>query len=707
MPSHLTAKASSTTVAQFMSKPLVAPFKNLPCDIFMIIVEYLTPKDLLQLYRSNKAMREYLGRSGKHEWRCAWKNEPDLPPCPPWLTEPQFAALCFDDHCQNCLQPDLNGAGLVWKLNARYCFACMSTQLTINNPLEGLPRGSYLEEFIDKPYLCVPYTSRQVVINGWQIMRNHFHIPHITRLHRDILAASDGPGGDAELNERRLSVMRKWEAQLREHSVHAERYTIWQTAREERIRAQRLLAKQQRRKAIFARIQALGYALEIKYLGREFQALEGGILAVFDKVDPLTEDDWAVISPTVIAFFDQRRALRQRHEHIAEIYGRMTNLTRALDEYRGTHHDEIWPHPVDICGDPALVSVFSLPTAAWFPYEIFPQLLPAWIQVWRKRREDILFSMLARDAPSIWRSTEYVSHPGDLPSDTPPLGPAPPTLFSSGSSDEPLQLPSSVFARFYCVVCRTVISHGVAMTHRCCYRHDADRLKESNPSPWLDGKFHPASANAFEAACAKKFGGNLGWSPLCLRPCAAMISDLLVTLGVDLKSPRPDVGRIDNMHVACSSCRRENALLVMGWQRAVEHAFQTHDGAGLRWTTVPPAISYPVQCIEQARWKLTEEEMSKLPTWRCLHCSFPEALSSLTPQQLKPHMNICHNIANPVHNQDYLETPGRAEYMHPTILVVASELRGAGLNTVFQEGDTFGWEQRVGFLAYTSLAGVP
>lgn len=74
-------------------------------------------------------MRDHLGSLlGKRDWRGARKNEPGLPDCPPWLTEPQFAALCFDTHCQKCLRPDLQGVGVVWRLNARYCHTCIPTQ---------------------------------------------------------------------------------------------------------------------------------------------------------------------------------------------------------------------------------------------------------------------------------------------------------------------------------------------------------------------------------------------------------------------------------------------------------------------------------------------------------------------------------------------------------------------------------------------------
>ncbi|KAI0644322.1 hypothetical protein C8Q79DRAFT_914071, partial [Trametes meyenii] len=93
------------------------------------ICTHLTPQDVLSLYRTNKALYAKLGNmSGTHEWKEARKNIEGLLPCLTWLTEPQFASLCFDSHCQICLRPNLESRCFLWHLNARYCDACLSDQ---------------------------------------------------------------------------------------------------------------------------------------------------------------------------------------------------------------------------------------------------------------------------------------------------------------------------------------------------------------------------------------------------------------------------------------------------------------------------------------------------------------------------------------------------------------------------------------------------
>jgi hypothetical protein len=58
------------------------------------------PLDVLRLARTTKQFRQLLvHRSSVSIWIAARKNVPDLPDCPPYMSEPQFANLVFDTHC--------------------------------------------------------------------------------------------------------------------------------------------------------------------------------------------------------------------------------------------------------------------------------------------------------------------------------------------------------------------------------------------------------------------------------------------------------------------------------------------------------------------------------------------------------------------------------------------------------------------------------
>lgn len=64
------------------------------------IFGHLMPLDVLRLARTTKQFRRMLmHRSSVSIWIAARRNVPNLPDCPPYASEPQFANLVFDTHC--------------------------------------------------------------------------------------------------------------------------------------------------------------------------------------------------------------------------------------------------------------------------------------------------------------------------------------------------------------------------------------------------------------------------------------------------------------------------------------------------------------------------------------------------------------------------------------------------------------------------------
>ncbi|KAI0711711.1 hypothetical protein C8Q76DRAFT_567737, partial [Earliella scabrosa] len=88
------------------------------------ILSYLSPADLLHLARSYPALRAFvLSKQSLHIWKNARSNVEGLPPCPKWLSEPRYASLCFDSHCDDCLA-EIGSAAVVWQFAGRYCLKC-------------------------------------------------------------------------------------------------------------------------------------------------------------------------------------------------------------------------------------------------------------------------------------------------------------------------------------------------------------------------------------------------------------------------------------------------------------------------------------------------------------------------------------------------------------------------------------------------------
>ena len=65
------------------------------------VFAYMHLSDLYNLARTCRRFRAFfLHPSNKRLWVAARKNSDDLPPCPPFMSEPAFAHLLFSTHCQ-------------------------------------------------------------------------------------------------------------------------------------------------------------------------------------------------------------------------------------------------------------------------------------------------------------------------------------------------------------------------------------------------------------------------------------------------------------------------------------------------------------------------------------------------------------------------------------------------------------------------------
>ena len=86
------------------------------------VSHYLSPTDLLSLYRANKQWRAALDRSPS-TWRSSIAAVGGIPACPPWISEPYYTALWFDTYCERCNRSDIP-TEVLWQVPARYCMEC-------------------------------------------------------------------------------------------------------------------------------------------------------------------------------------------------------------------------------------------------------------------------------------------------------------------------------------------------------------------------------------------------------------------------------------------------------------------------------------------------------------------------------------------------------------------------------------------------------
>ncbi|KAF8655843.1 hypothetical protein AX16_002927 [Volvariella volvacea WC 439] len=97
---------------------------DLPMELLEQVLQFLSPRDLLQLARASKQLHGFLmSESSTHLWEQARRNIDKLPPCPDDMTEPGYASLVFGHRCQVCGRANVRTT--FWNVRVRCCNACI------------------------------------------------------------------------------------------------------------------------------------------------------------------------------------------------------------------------------------------------------------------------------------------------------------------------------------------------------------------------------------------------------------------------------------------------------------------------------------------------------------------------------------------------------------------------------------------------------
>ncbi|OSC98647.1 hypothetical protein PYCCODRAFT_980407 [Trametes coccinea BRFM310] len=145
-------------------------FSALPEEVLSKILALLEPQDLLKMSRLSKSLRRKLmSRKSQPIWTSSLQNAPhDVPPCPPFMSEPHYVALLFaPTDCMGCGAPDsvhpsialgYPSLALGWQL----CPRCTSLKRS-REPLQTcasatrLPRAPFVLQMV--PLQCLSALS--------------------------------------------------------------------------------------------------------------------------------------------------------------------------------------------------------------------------------------------------------------------------------------------------------------------------------------------------------------------------------------------------------------------------------------------------------------------------------------------------------------------------------------------------------------------
>ncbi|KAL0575694.1 hypothetical protein V5O48_006282 [Marasmius crinis-equi] len=308
--------------------------EEIPNEIFLEILKFLNPIDLLHLARTNKELRSILMcRSSSSSWRAARENVAGLPALPSDLEEPQYASLLFDTHCHICLEkPCLN---VIWQCRIRCHKACESKVFGTSNEILYREERYFQGHKIVK-YLPVYKTSSHNCT---------YLISAFKPLHHQYMEVKDDTAKLNQWNEKQAC---RRDEMIR-HGLECQRWL--KEGRSQRRDEQKTL-RSRRRDEITKRLRKLGW---------DNHELENPAFLSHRHVAQakvLIDHEWNVIKPPLIRLLEDLKRSRLTEDSGAVVRERYQLLQNTYEAYCTDTlqvHDGVAP-PI---GDVALLPEFN------------------------------------------------------------------------------------------------------------------------------------------------------------------------------------------------------------------------------------------------------------------------------------------------------------------------------------------------------------
>ncbi|KAF8878942.1 hypothetical protein BD779DRAFT_1474561 [Infundibulicybe gibba] len=355
---------------------------QMPIDIMFVVAGYLSPRDLISLSCTSKALRGALDSPSlsavwKEARRAAW-----VPNGPPGFSEPQWAAFAFGRPvCERC--GVMNTHNMEPYIRRRVCTRC---------------KRKYLISTVEFPDLfpdcdavvldMVPYTWT----GGWRPFRykgKFFWSSDIKRVGEEWALLQDDIKNHVEGAQEKAAAYR--EQRIREVQCIAERadgLCSWTRNLEVKARKKAIKRHMPRFDAIRTRLLALGYDMQdIAYTA--FYPPE------FQRGSELTDELWTQIQPRAVALVESRRDARLEGKRARLRLLRIQMLQKLYLQYAKSVVPRQWcylPDFNDLIEFPACKNIVeddnSVPESpsSFLPVvEQFPTLIQEWISIKKAR----------------------------------------------------------------------------------------------------------------------------------------------------------------------------------------------------------------------------------------------------------------------------------------------------------------------------------
>ncbi|KAF9476663.1 hypothetical protein BDN70DRAFT_882128 [Pholiota conissans] len=292
------AIATKTKTPSKREKKSLSLLLNMPLDVLFEILGQLTPKDLLNVSRTNKVFHKtLLSRSAKSVWKCALRNE-GVTECPNDLIEPQWARLLFGTSCESC--GTTNVLNVDFYIRRRICNGCKKTSLF------GKARiAKYFPKCDEIILKLIPFTN----VGGWGKTEKFYWKDDI----QEIIQIVGSYNGNKRMSifgvsDELKTFIQQRMCQVREIHAAAAGYQTWYKQAALNRYKEANASKYNRLQAIHAKFLELGYSeQDLSFLPYENECCQKAAL---------TDTIWKRIRPILELRIEEEREQREFKEGI-------------------------------------------------------------------------------------------------------------------------------------------------------------------------------------------------------------------------------------------------------------------------------------------------------------------------------------------------------------------------------------------------------
>lgn len=574
---------------------------DMPLDVIFEIFSKLMPGDLTSLSRSSKAFRKLLmHRSSSTIWQAARLNIPDLPACPPELSEPAYANLLFSSHCHYCGKQGIQA--IEWLLLVRCCKSCRENPMIFfDATIDHNDRG--------RDWLRLYFPSIQRGRSVYILMCDL--IPFLGEWEKK------GDGGetpDIMLKNRMENTLA-----LKQRLLP---YEMWDEERNRNRELELAAIRQQRRRSVWAKLAEIGFGEEEALLNSSqkdrLENMEG-----MKEPTPLTERNWLKIKGPIISWLRTVRKERIRKQRSAPYCTVLNAMIPLLDGYGRTRPlTDCHPSTMEFCHIPQVRAYIGelVASGASLDPTRFGTLIPAAIQQW----SDSISQHLAPLLPP-WLIGPQ--NPAGLRSALVWFHCAHKTPYSATCGDTTIGFPR-------------ILGHA----HVRRERRGTDDPKDAD-----DDLANAVRENCLRNACifdAEELKANIHFD----LHASFVAAELVQLCGLSpLQATASDMDALD-ARVACVPCK-----VVMNWRKAVSHVYKSCHKGRREWVLLSDADTAALKKLEaKDRPRATTGEF-----W-CMRCrrfdrTMYNCFSHKGLKALKAHMEQIHGVVQfrPKYGIDY------------------------------------------------------